>query len=113
MELITVAVVKFAERGDEHYLYRAPRWELEAGDKVVCEDPRGHRDNKGEYYEEIGEVVALHDVFLDGEEYNFLLTVAGVEDLRRIKAEIRRKDFTYPTIPTIEETEQTEQEETE
>ena len=107
MELITVAVVKFRERGDEHYLYRAPRWELEAGDKVVCEDPRGHSNGKGEYYEEVGEVVALHDVFLNGDEYNFLLTVAGVKELRRIKAEIRRKDFTYPTI---EETEQTEEE---
>ena len=102
MELITVAVVKFMERGDEHYLYRAPRWELEAGDRVVCEDPKGHKNNKGEYYEEIGEVVALHDVFLDGEEYNFLLTMAGVDDLRRIKAEIRRKDFTYPTIEESE-----------
>ena len=107
MELITVAVVKFMERGDEPYLYRAPRWELAAGAKVVCEHPRGHKDNKGEYYEEIGEVVALHDVFLDGEEYNFLLKVAGVDDLRRIKAEIRRKDFTYPTI---EETEPEESE---
>lgn len=110
MELVTLAVVKFMERGDEPFLYRAPRWELAAGAKVVCEHPRGHKDNKGEYYEEIGEVVALHDVFLDGEEYNFLLTVAGVKELRRIKAEIRRKDFTYPTI---EEKEQEEQEETE
>ena len=108
MELITVAVVKFAERGDEHYLFRAPRWELEAGDKVVCEDPKGHKNNKGEYYEEIGEVVALHDVFLDGEEYNFLLTVAGVEDLRRIKAEIRRRDFTW-----FKEEKETEPEESE
>ena len=110
MELITVAVVKFEQFGNEPVLYRAPRWELKAGDKVVCEDPKGHKNNKGEYYEITGEVVALHDVFLDGEEYNFLLKVAGVDDLRRIKAEIRRKDFTYPTI---EETEQTEQEETE
>jgi hypothetical protein len=95
MELITVAVVKFMERGDEPYLYRAPRWELEAGDKVVCEHPRGHKDNKGEYYEEVGKIVALHDVFLDSDEYNFLLTVAGVKELRRIKAEIRRRDFTW------------------
>lgn len=111
MELITVAVVKFVERGDEPFLYRAPRWELKAGDRVVCETPRGDKNNKGEYYEEIGEVVALHDVFIYGEEYRFLLQVAGVDDLRRIKAEIRRKDFTYPTI---EETEQeTEPEESE
>ena len=95
MELITVAVVKFKERGDEPYLYRAPRWELAAGAKVVCEHPRGHSNGKGEYYEEIGEVVALHDVFLNGDEYNFLLTVAGVKELRRIKAEIRRRDFTW------------------
>jgi hypothetical protein len=112
MELITVAVVKFMERGDEPYLYRAPRWELEAGDRVVCEDPSGDKNNKGEYYEEIGEVVALHDVFLDGDEYNFLLQVAGVKELRRIKAEIRRKDFTYPTIEEAEPKE-SEQEETE
>ena len=110
MELITVAVVKFAERGGEPYLYRAPRWELKAGDKVVCEHPRGHKDNNGKYYEEIGKVVELHDVFLDGEEYRFLLQVAGVKELRRIKAEIRRKDFTYPTI---EETEQEEEQEEE
>ena len=113
MELITVAVVKFMERGDEPFLYRAPRWELSKGDRVVCEHPRGHKDNNGEYYEEIGEVVELHDVFLDGEEYRFLLQVAGVKELRRIKAEIRRKDFTYPTIEEPEETEQTKQEETE
>ena len=110
MELITVAVVKFMERGDVPYLYRAPRWELSEGDRVVCESPRSEKNKDGEYYEEIGEVVALHDVFLDGEEYNFLLKVAGVDELRRIKAEIRRKDFTYPTI---EEKEQEEQEETE
>ena len=95
MELITVAVVKFMDRGGEHYLYRAPRWELSKGDRVVCEHPRGHKDNNGEYYEETGKIVALHDVFLDSDEYNFLLTVAGVKELRRIKAEIRRRDFTW------------------
>ena len=107
MELITVAVVKFEQRGDEPYLYRAPRWELTGGAKVVCENPRGHKDNNGEYYEETGEVVALHDVFLDGDEYRFMLQIAGVNELRRIKAEIRRRDFSY-----IKE-EKEEQEETE
>ena len=107
MELITVAVIKFEQFGKEPFLYRAPRWELAAGNKVVCEHPFGDKNAKGEYYEITGEVVALHDVFLDGEEYNFLLTVAGVKELRKINAEIRRKDFTYPTI------EETEQEETE
>lgn len=95
MELITVAVVKFTERGGEPFLYLAPRWELNCGAKVVCEHPRGHKDNNGEYYEEIGEVVALHDVFFESDEYNFLLKVAGVDELRRIKAEIRRRDFSY------------------
>lgn len=112
MELITVAAVRIDPWGWQPFLYRAPRWELAAGDKVVCEDPRGHKDNKGEYYEVTGEVVALYDVFLDGEEYNFLLKVAGVDDLRRIKAEIRRKDFTYPTIEDAEQKE-SEQEESE
>lgn len=110
MELVTLAVVKFMERGDEPFLYRAPRWELSKGDRVVCENPRGEKDKDGEYYEETGKIVALNDVFLDSDEYNFLLTVAGVKELRRIKAEIRRKDFAYPTI---EEPEETEQEETE
>ena len=111
MELVTLAVVKFMEWGDEPFLYRAPRWELSKGDRVVCEHPRGHKDNNGEYYEEIGKIVALHDVFLDSDEYNFLLTVAGVKELRRIKAEIRRRDFTW--FKEEQEAEQTEPEESE
>ena len=106
MELVTLAVVKFMERGDEPYLYRAPRWELSKGDRVVCENPKGDKNKDGEYYEEIGKVVALHDVFLDSDEYNFLLTVAGVKELRRIKAEIRRRDFTW-----FKEEQEAEQEE--
>ena len=110
MELITVAVVKFVERGNEPFLYRAPRWELTEGAKVVCEDPFGDKNADGEYYEAIGEIVALHDVFLDGDEYRFMLQIAGVNELRRIKAEIRRKEFNYPTITEEEQEEQEEAE---
>lgn len=110
MELVTLAVVKFMERGDEPFLYRAPRWELSKGDRVVCENPRGEKDKDGEYYEETGKIVALHDVFLDSDEYNFLLTVAGVKELRRIKAEIRRRDFTWFKEEKEAETEEEETE---
>lgn len=104
MELITLATVRF-EIYKSRYQYEAPRWTLREGDRVICYDPLARTS------ELEGEVVALHDVFRDGEEYNYIMDATGTTELLKIKAQIRRKDFTYPTIE--EGQKETEQEETE
>lgn len=102
MELITVAAVEISPYGWQPFLYRAPRWELEEGDRVIVESP--HKD---ESHEVQGTVVALHDIFVGSDHYEFLLKAMNEgKPLKKVLAMIRRKDFSYPTIE--EEQEETE-----